>query len=213
MAIEASAEQGTKQLISRAKQGDMTAFERLVEQHEKIVYNVTLRMMNHSEDAKDISQEVWIKAYRSIENFDERSAFSTWIYRIAVNTCIDEMRKRKGKQCFSLDNELEDDEGSWKQEIADNGDTPEESLMRKEMKSEIVTALETISEDYKTVFVLRDMQGLSYEEIAEITGLALGTVKSRISRARNNLKEEILNIWERNGRKPRHKNRKEGSNP
>lgn len=188
----------------------MAAFEMLVEQHEKIVYNVTLRMMNHSEDAKDISQEVWVKAFRSIANFDERSAFSTWIYRIAVNTCIDEMRKRKGKQSFSLDQELEDEEGTWKYEVADDGETPEESLLRKETKNEIILALETISEDYKTVFVLRDMQGLSYDEIAEITGLALGTVKSRISRARNYIKEEIFKIWERNGTKPRHKNRKEG---
>ncbi len=210
MSIEASAEQGSKLLISRAKQGDMAAFEMLVEQHEKIVYNVTLRMMNHSEDAKDISQEVWVKAFRSIANFDERSAFSTWIYRIAVNTCIDEMRKRKGKQSFSLDQELEDEEGTWKYEVADDGETPEESLLRKETKNEIILALETISEDYKTVFVLRDMQGLSYDEIAEITGLALGTVKSRISRARNYIKEEIFKIWERNGTKPRHKNRKEG---
>lgn len=213
MATEASAEQGSKLLISRAKQGDMAAFEMLVVQHEKIVYNVTLRMMNHSEDAKDISQEVWVKAYRSIANFDERSAFSTWIYRIAVNTCIDEMRKRKGKQSISLDNELEDEDGTWKYQVADDGDTPEESLLRKEIKNEIITALETISEDYKTVFVLRDIQGLSYDEIAEITGLALGTVKSRISRARNYIKEEIFKIWERNGTKPRHKNRKEGGNP
>lgn len=210
MVKEAAADQGSNSLISRAKQGDMAAFEELILQHEKTVYNVALRMMNHSEDARDISQEVLIKAYRNIANFDERSSFSTWIYRITVNTCIDEMRKRKGKQNLSLDNEFEDDEGTWKREIADDGDTPEESLMRKEEQSEILMALETISEDYKTVFILRDIRGLSYEEIAEITGLALGTVKSRISRARNYIKQEIYRIWERNGNKPRHKTRKEG---
>lgn len=213
MGNKTPAEQGNKILISKAKQGDMAAFEELILQHEKIVYNVALRMMNHSEDAKDISQEVFIKAYRNITNFDERSTFSTWIYRITVNTCIDEMRKRKGKRNLSLDNELEDEEGTWKQEVADEGDTPEESLIRKEEKSEILMALEGISEEYKTVFILRDVRGLSYEEIAEVTGLALGTVKSRISRARNHLKEEIFKIRERNGTNSRHKNRKEGRNP
>lgn len=210
MAKETSPQQGSKGLIVRAKQGDMQAFEELILQHEKIVYNVAFRMMNHSEDAKDISQEVFIKAYRNIANFDERSTFSTWIYRITVNTCIDEMRKRKGKQSLSLDNEHEDEEGTWKQEIADNGDTPERSLLRKEEQSEIMKALETISEDYKTVFILRDIRGLSYEEISEITGLALGTVKSRISRARKHLKEEIYKTRERSATNSRHKDRKEG---
>jgi len=213
MVNETPAEQESKVLISKAKQGDMTAFEELILQHEKIVYNVALKMMNYSEDAKDISQEVFIKAYRSIANFDERSTFSTWIYRITVNTCIDEMRKRKGKQNLSLDNEIEDEEGTWKQEIADDSRTPEESLIQKEEKNEILMALEMISEDYKTVFILRDIRGLSYEEIAEITGLALGTVKSRISRARKHLKNEIINIRERNGTYSRHKSRKEGRIP
>jgi RNA polymerase sigma-70 factor (ECF subfamily) len=210
MAGEISAKQDSENLIAQAKQGDMAALEALILQHEKIVYNVALRMMNHTEDAKDISQEVFLKAYRNIASFDERATFSTWIYRITVNTCIDEMRKRKGKQPLFLDNEFEDEEGTWKKEIADESDTPEESLMRKEEKSEILMALKTISEDYKTVFILRDIRGLSYDEISDITGLALGTVKSRISRARNHLKKEIFKIWERNGSEPRHNARKEG---
>lgn len=210
MASGASPEQESKILISRAKHGDIAAFETLIQQHEKIVYNVALRMMNHREDAKDISQEVFIKAYRNITGFDERSAFSTWIYRITVNTCIDEIRKRKGKQKLFLDNEFENEEGTRKQELPSSCDTPEESLIRKEEKSEILMALQEISEDYKTVFILRDIRGLSYDEIAEITGLALGTVKSRISRARNHLKKEIYRIWERNNGNPRHNVGKEG---
>lgn len=209
MAKGASPEQN-QILISEAKQGDMAAFEVLIQQHEKIVYNVALRMMNHSEDAKDISQEVFIKAYRNITSFDERSTFSTWIYRITVNTCIDEMRKRKGKQKLFLDNEFENEEGTVKQEIPSHCDTPEETLIRKEEKNEILLALQEISEDYRTVFILRDIRGLSYDEIAEITGLALGTVKSRISRARNYLKKEIYEIRERNRLEPRHNVRKEG---
>lgn len=119
----------------------MHAFEELIIQHEKIVYNVALRMMNHSEDAKDISQEVFLKAYRNIGNFDERSQFSTWIYRITANTCIDEMRKRKGRQSFSLEEELESEEGSMQRQVADAGETPEESMLREEAEKRDFTGI------------------------------------------------------------------------
>ena len=199
-----------RDLIRRAKQGDMLAFEELILQHEKIVYNVALRMMNHSEDARDISQEVFLKAYRNLANFDERSAFSTWLYRITHNTCIDEMRKRKGKQSYSLEEELENEDGSMQRQIADEGDTPEESLLREEQKSEILQALDTLSEEHKAAIILRDVKGLSYEEISEILELSLGTVKSRISRARNQLKTEILKMREQSEKSVRHKKGKEG---
>ena len=174
------------------------------------VYNVALRMMNHSEDAKDISQEVFLKAYRNIGNFDERSQFSTWIYRITANTCIDEMRKRKGRQSFSLEEELEGEEGSMQRQVADAGETPEESMLREEQKSEILQALESLSPEHKVAVILRDIKGLSYEEIAEILELTLGTVKSRISRGRNQLKQEILKLREQDAYFIRHKRGKEG---
>lgn len=199
-----------KDLIGKAKQGDMHAFEELILKHEKIVYNLALRMMNHSEDAKDISQEVFLKAYRSLANFDERSAFSTWLYRITHNTCIDEMRRRKGKQNYSLEEELENEEGSMQRQIADEGDTPEESLLREEQKSELLQALENLSEEHKAAIILRDVKGFSYEEIAEILEVSLGTVKSRISRGRNQLKNEILKMREQNEKIVRHKKGKEG---
>ena len=197
-------DQNEVRLVKRAKQGDMHAFEELILQHEKIVYNVALRMMNHSEDAKDISQEVFLKAYRNIGNFDERSQFSTWIYRITANTCIDEMRKRKGRQSFSLE------EGSMQRQVADAGETPEESMLREEQKSEILQALESLSPEHKVAVILRDIKGLSYEEIAEILELTLGTVKSRISRGRNQLKQEILKLREQDAYFIRHKRGKEG---
>ena len=199
-----------RDLIRKAKQGDMLAFEELILKHEKIVYNLALRMMNHSEDAMDISQEVFLKAYRSLSNFDERSAFSTWLYRITHNTCIDEIRKRKGKQTYSLEEDLESEDGSMQRQVADDGDTPEESLMRKEQKSEILRALDNLSEEHKAAIILRDVKGMSYEEIAEILELTLGTVKSRINRARNQLKSEILKIREQNEKLFRHKEGKEG---
>lgn len=199
-----------KEWIRRAKQGDLAAFEELVLQHEKIVYNLAFRMFNHSEDARDISQEVFLKAYKNIGNFDERSAFSTWLYRITHNTCIDEMRRRKGKQSYSLEEELENEEGAVQRQVADTGDTPEEQLLKKEQKTEIIEALEQLSEEHKAAIILRDVKGLSYEEIAELLELSIGTVKSRISRARNQCKQEILKIRERKSTEPRHKRGREG---
>lgn len=203
-------DQREQEWIARAKAGDMQAFEALILQHEKIVYNVALRMMNHSEDARDISQEVFLKAYKSIGQFDERAMFSTWLYRITTNTCIDELRRRKGKQSYSLEEELESEEGSMQRQIADEGETPEESLLRAERADELKKALAQLTEEHRIAVILRDIRGLSYEEIAEIMDLPMGTVKSRISRARNQLKQEILKIRERKDDLPRHKKGKEG---
>lgn len=191
------------ELVKRAKAGDMQAFEDLVLQYEKMVYNVAFRMMNHTEDAYDISQEVFIKAFRNMKNFDERSTFSTWIYRITTNACIDEMRKRKGKETQSMDKEIQGDEGGYQKEFVDSDATPEEVVVQQEDKSEIMQALDTLSEEHKTIVVLRDIRGLSYDEIAEITETSLGTVKSRLSRGRKQLQTEILKIWEQNGKKLR----------
>ena len=201
-----------KVLIALAKNGDMLAFEELIRQHEKIVYNVAFRTLNHSEDAKDISQEVFIKAFKNLSQFDGRSSFSTWLYRITMNTCIDEVRKRKGKFTVSLEEEFEAEKGNWKQQYADEGDTPEENILRQEGTSEILQALEKLSEEHKMMVVFRDIQGLSYDEIVEITDLTLGTVKSRISRARLQLKQEILKIRERNDSFSRQNTMKGGQN-
>ncbi|MEI3523671.1 MAG: sigma-70 family RNA polymerase sigma factor [Anaerotignum sp.] len=197
-------------LVSRAKNGDMQAFGPAALQHEKIVFNIVLRMMGPGEDVKDLSQEVFLKVYRNLSKFDEKSAFSTWIYRIAVNTCIDEMRRRKGKQTYSLEAEIEDTERQLSKAVCryrrNTGGKPN----RKEGQSEVLRALETLSPEHKTAIVLRDIRGFSYEEIAEMTDTALGTVKSRISRARIQLKEEILKIRERKSNDLRQKSRKEG---
>ena len=202
-----------KNLVEQAKKGNMQAFEILILQHETMVYNIALRMLHHSEDARDISQEVFLKAYGSLANFDGKSKFSTWLYRIAVNTCIDEIRKQRRKQTYSLEEELESTEGSYQKQFADTGYTPEESLLHQEAQKEVVTALKTLSEEHKTVVILRDIQGFSYEEIAEMTDTTLGTVKSRIASARNQLKNVILKNREQKGKSPRQKKGKEGRIP
>lgn len=197
-------------LLQQAKNGDMAAFETLVTQTEKMVYHTAFRMMNHAEDAKDITQDVFIKVYKYLEKFDGQSAFTTWVYRITVNTCIDEMRKRKGKQTFSMDAELEQEGNSFQIQYADAGDTPEEALTQKESYHEILEALNHLSPEHKAIITLRDLNGLSYGEIADITETSLGTVKSRLARARTQLKQEIQKTWEQNETSPRHKEQKGG---
>lgn len=203
-------EQSEKILVSLAKRGDMSSFEQLILAHEKMVYHVALRIFGNAEDAKDFSQEAFLKAYRNIQKFDERASFSTWIYRITVNACIDEMRKRKGKPSVSLEQEMENEDGAWALQVADERETPEEALLRREKQREILLALEQLSPEHKAVVVLRDVRGLSYEEIAEILEKPVGTVKSRICRARSQLKEEILKLREQNGFFVRLRKRKEG---
>lgn len=182
-------------LIEKAKNGDIEAFENLIRQSEKIVYNIAYRMLNNSEDVKDISQEVFIKVYKNLKNFDEKSTFSTWIYRIAVNTCIDEMRKRKGKQTISIEEDIQQEDGTVKKQIPIQTKTPEEDYIKKEQKEELLSAVEELSQTHKTVLTLRDLEGFSYAEIAEITETSVGTVKSRLSRAREQLKN-ILELLE-----------------
>jgi len=182
----------TSNLIEMAKHGSSDAFGEIILKHERFVYNVVYRMLPNPEDAKDISQEVFIKTYRYLSKFDNKASFSTWIYRIAVNTCIDEIRKRKGKETISLDDEIEGAEGSIKNQFADKSVDIERAVIEKEGLESIRKAVNKLSDEHKVVVTLRDMEGLTYDEIADITQVSLGTVKSRLSRARKALKELIL---------------------
>ena len=177
-------------LIKLSQNNDIFAFEELILQYEKRVYNIALRMFKNVEDAKDISQDVFLKLYNNIKKFDYKSSFSTWLYRITVNTCIDEIRKRKGKEEFSIDDTNENN--NIKKEFSDNFLTPEENYMLKETRNEILDSINNLSEEHKIIIILRDLQGFSYNEISGILNISVGTVKSRISRARLQLKNILL---------------------
>ena len=181
-----------KIIIKEAKQGNQEAFEKLITAYERIVYNIAYRMFNNEEDAKDMAQEVFIKVYRNLDKFDEEAKFSTWLHRITVNTCIDEIRKRKGKETSSINELMELDDGEVGKQYASDEATPEEKVVSKEKIKDLESAIESLCEKHKTLIILRDIQGLSYEEITRITGSNLGTVKSRISRARLNLRNIIM---------------------
>ncbi len=176
-------------LLIKATEGDMGAFEQLILGYEKFVYAIAYRMLPNSEDAKDISQEVLIKIYKNLHEFSNITYFKSWVARITTNTCIDELRKRRRKEAVSLDETKDGEEGLKIIQIPSKESTPEESAIESEKQKELVSAIHKLSHDYKTLIVLRDIQGMSYNEIAEVTNSNLGTVKSRLSRARRRLKQ------------------------
>lgn len=175
-----------KFLVAKAKNGDGEAFGELVRFYEKFVYNTAYGFLFSPHDAFDVSQEAFIKAWRSINSFKGDSAFSTWLYRITVNTAKDALfAKARRKELSSTDSEGE---------IIDTPapDTPETEYIRKERREELMRAIDTLDEDAREIIILRELDGLSYEEIAELLKIELGTVKSRLSRARARLSQKLL---------------------
>ncbi|MDI3533885.1 MAG: polymerase sigma-70 factor, subfamily [Thermosediminibacterales bacterium] len=180
-----------QQLIKKCQEGNLQAFSKLVKLYEKKVFNIAYRMLGDYEEAGDVSQEVFLRIYKSIESFKGNSSLATWIYRVTTNMCIDQLRRKKGKQIYSLDEPIETDYGKLYPEAPDASDTPEEQVLKKDVQKLIKKSLEKLPEEQRIVIVLRDIQGFSYNDIAEITGCSLGTVKSRINRGRKALKDII----------------------
>ena len=179
-------------VIQAVLEGDTDRFEELVHANEKGIYNLCLRMLGDEQDALDAAQEAFFKAFRSLSGFRGESRFSTWLYRLAGNVCLDMLRKRPDAPMLSMD----DDEAPLF--LADSSPSPHDIVERWEVRRTVQTALAALPEDFRQAVVLRDVNGLSYEEIADVTGLELGTVKSRIFRARKKLAAALLggNIFE-----------------
>jgi RNA polymerase sigma-70 factor (ECF subfamily) len=175
---------GDVHLIELYKQDPEKAFRRILEKYQDRIFNLCVYMLRSREDAQDAAQDVFVNAYRSFKNFTPRASLYTWLYRIAVNTCID--YKRKSQRL------LLNDEATII-EIAAPGPSPEKVCESKEVTAVIQEALEALTPDFRAVIVLREIEGLSYEEIAEVLQISMGTVKSRISRAREELREHLRN--------------------
>lgn len=173
--------------IRDAQRGDANAFEALMTSYEKTIYGIALRMCDNPEDAQDMTQEAMLRIFRSIGSFKGDAKFSTWVYRITTNVCLDEFRRKKRRKEQSL--EVLSESGQQFTDTPQND--PEFRQERSEMASRLKKALLLLPSDLRMAVLLRDVQGFSYEEIGQITGAALGTVKSRISRGRGRLREII----------------------
>jgi RNA polymerase sigma-70 factor (ECF subfamily) len=185
-------------LIKKAQKGNVDAFEKLVYKYEKLVFNLAFSMLRNEQDAYDIAQEVFIKVYQSISTFNFTAKFSTWIHRITVNTTIDEIRKRKNKETEYIDQMVSVGDGEVQKQFEDTSPTPEDQVLIKERNQDLIDSIKKLKEEHRIVLTLRDIKGYSYDEIADILDCSLGTVKSRISRARSNLKEIYLEKVEQN---------------
>lgn len=182
-------------LIRKAIDGDVDAFEKIMLSYEKKVYNISYQMFGNEQDAYDASQEVFIKLYKNIHSFKFDSSFATWLHRIAVNTCIDEYRKKKKhvqQAAYSFDESIENESSSIKRQIEDHALNPEQQIVQDETVNEVRYAIDQLKEEHKMIIILRDIRGHSYEEVSEILECSVGTVKSRLSRARSALKNIIL---------------------
>lgn len=177
-----------KVLIRKVLDGDQEAFAELVALHEKQVYNLCLRMTGHPEDARDLAQEAFLKAWRGLRFYKFESSFSTWLYRLTSNVCIDFLRQQKRRGTGSL--VVSDEEGEETElEVPDHEPLPEQQVIQQENQRIVAAAMDELEEEFRLALTLRVVDELSYEEIGEILDLKPGTVKSRIARARIKLKK------------------------
>ncbi|PZR13307.1 MAG: RNA polymerase subunit sigma-70 [Archangium gephyra] len=185
------------ELVARAAGGEPTAFEALVERHRGRIYGLALRMLNSEDDAAEVLQETFISAYRNLANFRGDAQFGSWVLRIAANHALMRLRHRKvvGQVESPLDEPTFNERGSLMDEVADVGNV-EEQAINHELRDAIEAAASKLGDDYREVFVLRDLEGMSYEEIAELTGITVPAVKSRLHRARLSLRSAIDHFYQ-----------------
>ena len=179
-----------RDLVLRAKRGDQDAFEQLVLDNQNRIYSLALRLMGDREEAADLAQEAFLKAWQGLPTFQGESSFSTWLYRLTSNVCIDALRRNRRRQAVAETVSLDDDD-SWIEPADWEGD-PQRLLERAELSRAVERGLEALPDHFRQVLVLRELSGLSYQEIGTAMELDLGTVKSRIARARVALRKILL---------------------
>lgn len=181
------------ELVRKAAAGDSDAFEQLVLSYEKPIYNLCLRMCGNADDAMDLTQETFLKAWRSLGSFRADAAFSTWLYRLCSNLCIDHLRREQKRKVLPL--HVEDGEGDERPlEVPDPAAGPEDHLSAQEDRQQVADALQSLEPEYREALTLRVVHELSYADIAAVLQVREGTVKSRIARAREKMREAMQKL-------------------
>jgi RNA polymerase sigma-70 factor (ECF subfamily) len=178
-------------LVRAAKRGDISAFEQLVHRYDRNVFRIAQHITQNREDAEDVVQDAFLKAYENLQGFQEQSKFYTWLVRIAVNEALMRLRRRRPERMVSLDEEVKTDEDSMPREVADWSPNPEQLYTQSELRDILGKTIQGLPSSFRTVFVLRDVEGLSTEETAEALDLSIPAVKSRLLRARLQLRERL----------------------
>lgn len=182
-----------RRLVDRARQGDQDAFAQLVERHTKLVYSLALQKVQNHHDAEEVAQTVFLRAWQALPSFRGDAAFATWLYRLTSNACVDllRQRQRRGEPLSLQDPHLP--------QVAGHGPDPAELAHRQEQRAALMDAIDRLPDHARSVLLLREMEGLSYEEIARTLDIQLGTVRSRLARARSSLGKILRkqgNLWE-----------------
>ncbi|MEO6119202.1 MAG: RNA polymerase sigma factor [Terriglobales bacterium] len=185
-------------LVNAAREGDMHAFEQLIQKYDRNVFRIAQHITQNREDAEDVVQDAFLKAYRNLNKFQGNSKFYTWLVRIAVNEALMRLRKRKADKTVSMDEDVETEDGSMPREVADWSPNPEQLFGQSELGDILEKTIQGLPSSFRTVFVLRDVEGLSTEETAEMLGLSVPAVKSRLLRARLQLRERLNRYFKKN---------------
>ena len=182
-------------LVNAARRGDMAAFEELVRRYDRNVFRIAQHITQNREDAEDVVQDAFLKAYQNLGQFQGQSKFYTWLVRIAVNEALMRLRRRRPERMVSLDEDVKTEEDSMPREIADWSPNPEQQYNQAELKDILSRTIQGLPTSFRTVFVLRDVEGLSTEETADALGLSIPAVKSRLLRARLQLRERLTKYF------------------
>jgi len=195
--IQKKAEDVTDELalVQAAKKGDLEAFSDLVKRYDRNVFRIAQHITHNEEDAQDVVQEAFLKAYTNLAQFQGNSKFYTWLVRIAVNEALMKLRRRRSDKTVSIDEDVETEEGSMPREVADWTPNPEQLYGTSELGDILKKTIQGLPPGFRTVFVLRDVEGLSTEETAEMLGLSIPAVKSRLLRARLQLRERLAKYF------------------
>ena len=179
-----------RELIARARKGDEAAYRVLLEQYQRTVFNICLRMVRNREEAEDLAQEAFMKVFSMLDRYNPSFAFSSWLFKITSNLCIDKIRKRR-INTLPMDQPVQSENGEYARQYQAPDDDPERLLVKSEKMKQLSDAIDSLPPHYRVMIVLRHQEDLSYEEIAETLDVPLGTVKARIHRAREMLKSRL----------------------
>ncbi len=191
-----------KRWIEAAQSGDADSFERIVLEYQQKVFNLAFRLLGEREEAEDLTQDVFVNVFRHLSSFRGEAQFSTWIYQVTMNHCRNRLKYLKRRFHYStesIDEPVSTPDGEVSRDLADEGEIPEDALYRRQVQELVQVALTRLREDHREMIVLRDVQNLSYQEIGEILGLPEGTIKSRLHRARWELKDILRRLGIRRG--------------